>query len=261
MIGIFDSGLGGLTAYREVRRLLPKADIVYFGDTGRVPYGNRSKETLVRYATQDMNFLMSRSVDAVLVACGTVSSTALPELRVSFPEIPLIGVVDSAAREAVKLTKSRKIGVIATAATVKSGAFERSIRSLDASIEVISTPCPLFVPLVENGFISPEDEVTRLVAERYLAEIRESGADVLILGCTHYPIIAEAISRALPGVTIVSSSAAAARELAATCRGSNGSGLSEFYVSDEPVGFEALASTFLDESIERLARRVNIYEY
>ena len=196
MIGIFDSGLGGLTALKEVRRLIPGEDIVYFGDTGRVPYGSRSRETIIKYALQDMNFLMSKKVDAVLIACGTVSSTAIGVIRAEYPETPILGVVDSAAREAVRITGNKKIGVIATATTIGSGAFRKKLLEADPGVQVYETACPLFVPLVENGFISDDDEVVRLVAERYLADIKASGADTLILGCTHYPIITGVISKA-----------------------------------------------------------------
>ena len=184
MIGIFDSGLGGLTAYREVRRLLPDEDIVYFGDTGRVPYGTRSKETITKYALQDMRFLMTRQLDAVLVACGTVTSTAIDVLRASW-DIPIIGVIDGAAVTAVRLTKNKKIGVVATSATITSHSFKKKLAGLDPELEITERACPLFVPLVESGFISEDDEVTRLVAERYLADIKADGCDTMILGCTH----------------------------------------------------------------------------
>lgn len=265
MIGIFDSGLGGLSALKEVRRLLPGEDIIYFGDTGRVPYGNRSSETIVKYAIQDMNFLMSKNIDSVLIACGTVSSTALEVLREKYPGLPIIGVVESAAESASSITKNKKIGVIATDMTIRSRAFEKKLLALDPELEIIPTACPLFVPLVENGFISPDDEVTRLVAERYLAGIKDSGADTLILGCTHYPIIAGSISRVLPGVQIVSSSKAAAEELARmvnkTEQSSGRCGRTEYFVSDEPFGFEKTASIFLETKLCDIVTRIDIDKY
>ena len=262
LIGIFDSGLGGLSALREVRRLLPNEDIVYFGDTGRVPYGSRSRETIIKYALQDMNFLMSMNVSAVLIACGTVSSTAIDIIREKYPHIPIIGVVDSAAREAAGLTKNKKVGVIATETTIGSRSFEKKLKENDPSLEVIQTACPLFVPLVENGFIERGDPVVRLVAERYLAEIMESGADTLILGCTHYPIIAGTISDVLPGVNIVSSSKTAAAELASLIPRTAGNvGRTEYFVSDEPYGFEKTASIFLETPLIDRVTRINIEKY
>lgn len=262
MIGIFDSGLGGLTAYKEVRKLLPGEDIVYFGDTGRVPYGSRSKETIIKYALQDMKFLMTKNIDSVLVACGTVTSTALDILKKAYPNIKIIGVIDGAAKTAVQLSRNKKIGVIATAATISSRSFEKRLLCLDNTLQITSCACPLFVPLVENGFIDEDNEVTKLVAERYLADIKQSGADTLILGCTHYPVIAKIISNLLPGVNIVSSSLEAAKELASICTDTkNAMGKTEFYVSDEPFGFENLASVFLETELRDKVGRVEIEKY
>lgn len=261
MIGIFDSGLGGLTAYREVRRLLPDEDIVYFGDTGRVPYGTRSKETITKYALQDMRFLMTRQIDAVLVACGTVTSTAIDVLRASW-DIPIIGVIDGAAVTAVRLTKNKRIGVVATSATINSHSFKKKLAGLDPELEITERACPLFVPLVESGFISEDDEVTRLVAERYLADIKADGCDTLILGCTHYPVIAKTISKVLPGVNIVSSSLEAAKVMAEVRKNAaKGSGSTEFFVSDEPCGFETIASIFLETRLGHDVTRIDIEKY
>lgn len=261
MIGIFDSGLGGLTAYREVRRLLPDEDIVYFGDTGRVPYGTRSKETITKYALQDMRFLMTRQLDAVLVACGTVTSTAIDVLRANW-DIPIIGVIDGAARTAVRLTKNKKIGVVATSATINSHSFGKRLAGLDPELKITERACPLFVPLVESGFISEDDEVPRLVAERYLADIKADGCDTLILGCTHYPVIARTIAKVLPGVNIVSSSLEAAKVMAEVRKNAaKGSGSTEFFVSDEPCGFETIASIFLETRLEHDVTRIDIEKY
>lgn len=261
MIGIFDSGLGGLTAYKEVRRLLPDEDIVYFGDTGRVPYGTRSKETITKYALQDMRFLMTRQLDAVLVACGTVTSTAIDVLRANW-DIPIIGVIDGAARTAVRLTKNKKIGVVATSATINSHSFGKRLAGLDPELKISERACPLFVPLVESGFISEDDEVPRLVAERYLADIKADGCDTLILGCTHYPVIAKTIAKVLPGVNIVSSSLEAAKVMAEVRQNAaKGSGATEFFVSDEPCGFETIASIFLDTRLEHDVTRIDIEKY
>ena len=199
-VGIFDSGLGGLCAVRELRRLLPEEDIVYFGDVARIPYGTRSRETVCRYAAQDAAFLVSKNVDAILVACGTVSSNALTELQAE-NDLPILGVVEPACRRAVKLTKNCRVGMIATAASVRSGAYAETIRRLDSSVEVISKACPLFVPLVENGRNQPGDIVVETVAREYLEPLKKAGIDVLILGCTHYPLLTDVIAKIMgPGV-------------------------------------------------------------
>lgn len=258
MIGIFDSGLGGLTAYRTLRALLPEADLCYFGDTGRVPYGSRSREILLRYAKQDVAFLRRRGVDAILAACGTVSSVVLDEIAAD-SDIPLIGVVDPSVHEALTATKNGVIGVIGTGATVSSRAFETKIAAKAPSAKVISVACPLFVPLVENGYIARDCEVTRLVAADYLADIRASGADTLILGCTHFPIIADILGDLLPGVTLINSGAAAAKTIAGSLA-EREHGRSEFFVSDSPVNFDAVARVFLGgETVE--AKKIDIEAY
>ncbi len=263
MIGIFDSGLGGLTALKEIRRLFPHEKLIYFGDTGRVPYGTRSNESITKYAMQDMRFLLSRSerLSAILVACGTVSSVALDTLRENFP-IPIIGVLDPAAKKATTATRNGIVGVIGTSATINSGAFERKIHSLSPDINTISVPCPLLVPLVENGFIQPDNLVTRLVVKQYLAPIKSANADTLILGCTHYPIISEIISAELPNVTLINSGSEAAAGLAPFAgRTGEKEGGVEYFVSDNPYNFEHIASIFLDEKTEIKAQKIDIENY
>lgn len=245
MIGIFDSGLGGLTALKELRRLHPDCDIIYFGDTGRVPYGTRSKQILLRYADEDIRFLLAKGADRILAACGTVSSVALPEIKGNYP-VTVWGVVDPAAKEAVARTKNKIIGIIGTGATISSGAFSRKIKELDPDIVTVEVACPLFVPLVENGFIGKGCEITALAVKEYLAKIKESGADTLILGCTHFPIIAELISDYLgDSVTLINSGSVAARELYDACKDIGGEGKCDIYVSDNPANFEAVAKIFL----------------
>lgn len=266
MIGIFDSGLGGLSALKEVRKLLPSEDIMYFGDTGRVPYGSRSKETIIKYALQDMNFLTSHNVDAVMVACGTVSANALEILREKHPDIPVIGVIDAGVRAAAEATANGIVGVVGTLSTVASRTFETKLHAIDPGYNVVSAACPLFVPLVENGFVDPDDEITRLTAERYLAPIREAGADTVILGCTHYPIIAPAIAKVLPGVKLINVGAAAAselRDIITACQDIDSArvGKVEYFVSDEPQGFESTASVFLGEEIREKVVRIDIEKY
>lgn len=257
MIGIFDSGLGGLTAYRELHTLLPNEHFIYFGDTGRVPYGSRSHEILLRYTRQDINFLISKGADAILAACGTVSSVVLDEVKGEY-NVPIIGVVDASAKEALAATKNGVVGVIGTGATVSSGAFEKKLKAGGAKT-VVSTACPLFVPLVENGYIARDCEPTKLIARDYLKEIKASGADTLILGCTHFPIIADIIADELPGVTLINSGAAAAKAVAGSIKQSGGNA-SEFYVSDSPVNFDAVARIFLGGSTVA-AQKVDIEKY
>ena len=259
MIGVFDSGFGGLTAVKEILDIAPDAGIVFFGDTGRVPYGTRSRETIISYALQDARFLASKNVDAILVACGTVSSTAMPELRREI-SVPVFGVVEATAEAAVRATKNGRIGIIGTTATVNSGSYAGYIASLDPAIETFSTACPLFVPLVEEGMTSPDCEITRLAVEHYLAHFRDKGIDTLILGCTHYPVIADAISRALPGVTLINSGAESARKLRDLGLLVPG-GAPEYYVSDSAEHFSRLASRFLGRPVEGSVEYVEIDKF
>lgn len=259
MVGIFDSGLGGLTAVKEAHRLLPDEDIIYFGDTGRVPYGTKSAAIITKYAMQDAAFLISKGVKAILVACGTVSTTALGTLQSAFP-IPITGVVEPAAEAAAKATKTGRVGIIGTSATVRTGAFDRAVRRYYPEVVTFSRDCPLFVPLVESGFVGRGCEITRLACEHYLHGFRENGIDTLILGCTHYPIIADIISDVLPGVTLISSGAAAAEKLARDTGGSGESGSITYYVSDDPGMFCSSASVFLGTDITGKVTRVDIEE-
>ena len=190
-IGVFDSGLGGLTAVKEIMERLPNENLIYFGDTGRVPYGTRSEETIIRYSRQDIRFLQSFDVKMIVVACGTVSSVALPIIKGEFG-VPIVGVVEATADAAVKATRNNKIGIIGTQGTISSGAYSRRIHSEKSNIRTYSRACPLFVPLVENGHF--DTQVTRLVIEEYLADIKKQGIDTLILGCTHYPLLEKAIA-------------------------------------------------------------------
>ncbi len=261
MIGVFDSGMGGLTAIKQIVSMMPGQDIVYFGDTGRVPYGTRSKDTIIKYACQDVRFLLSKKVDAILIACGTVSANAMSVLKERF-DIPIFGVVEAAAEKACSLTRNGKVGIIGTNATVKSGAYVDHIAKLRPDIETVSTPCPLFVPLVENGFTDPNDQITYLCAEKYLADIKASGADTLILGCTHYPIIAPIISKVLPDVALVNTGAEAAVRLFDKI-GKDGAeqGKIEYYVSDDTDFFRNAASIFLEMPVEDNVYHVDIEKF
>lgn len=262
-IGVFDSGLGGLTAVKELEKLLPRESLVYFGDTGRVPYGTRSREAVRRYASQDMAFLMDHGVKAVLAACGTVSSTCA-DIGQELP-VPYFDVIGPSAKAAAARTKNKKVGVIGTSATIHSDAYRQALLGLDYDLEVYSQPCPLFVPLVENAFVSPQDEVTRLVAQRYLGPLREAGVDTLILGCTHYPIISAIIGSVMgQGVALIDSGREAALALSRRLEqdgllcGSDGPRESSFYVSDEPENFTSVAELFLGHSVQGRTERIDI---
>ena len=266
-IGVFDSGLGGLTAVREMRRLMPSENIIYFGDTSRVPYGGRSPEILLKYARQDVHFLRSFDIKAVLVACGTVSTTALPQLQAE-NDMPILGVVEPACRKAAAMTRNRRVGLIATAASVRSGAYQRSLRQLDPDIAVTAKACPLFVPLVENGRFRRGDVVIETVAREYLEPLKATGIDTLILGCTHYPLLTDVIADVMgPGVTLVSAGEESAFELKRLLKADGlraeetRQGEAEFYVSDQPEDFERIASVFLQEDIRHVARRIDIDRY
>ena len=264
-VGVFDSGLGGLTAVRELRRILPCENIIYFGDTSRVPYGGRSKEVLLKYARQDMAFLRSFDIKAIVVACGTVSTNALTELTAEC-ELPVLGVVEPACRRAVKVTKNKKVGMIATAASVRSGCYERTIAALDSTVDVTSLACPLFVPLVENGRYRADDKVVRTVAEEYLTPLKEKGVDTLIMGCTHYPLMTEVIAHVMgEGVELINTGAEAAWELKRTLAAKEllsdtRSGTTTLYASDISGDFEVLASRFLQKEVCR-AQSVDIDKY
>lgn len=253
-IGIFDSGLGGLTAVRELRRLLPEENIVYFGDTGRVPYGNRSRETLRKYVAQDIALLRGHDCKLIIAACGTASAIVTPELAET-AGVPFSGVVLPAAQAACAASVNGRIGVIGTTATVRSGAYGRAIRAINPDFKVIGKACPLFVPLVENGFIQPDNEITIKVAEYYLRSMQEEKVDTLILGCTHYPLIYDIINRMLDyQVTLIDAGREAARWaqsflLQEDMLHEGDGGDCQFYVSDSPEGFTETARIFLGEDI------------
>ena len=266
-IGVFDSGSGGLTAVREIRSILPSENIIYFGDTSRVPYGGRSPEILLHYARQDVHFLRSFDVKALLVACGTVSTNALPVLAAE-SDIPILGVVEPACAAAAAATRNKKVGLIATSASVRSGAYERTLAAMDSTITVYAGACPLFVPLVENGRFRPGDTVIETVAREYLEPLKDTGIDTLILGCTHYPLLTEIIGDIMgPGVTLVSAGEESAFELKRMLKADglradeSRQGESEFYVSDRAEDFENIASVFLQENLRHTARRIDIDKY
>ena len=266
-IGVFDSGLGGLTAVHSLWKILPEENLIYFGDTARVPYGGRSKETILKYARQDVRFLRSFDLKAILIACGTVTTTSLDTLQTE-NDLPIVGVVEPTCRRALLVTKTKKVGMIATLASVRSGAYEATLRRLDPTVEVICKPCPLFVPLVENGRFRRGDIVIETVAREYLEPLKETGIDTLILGCTHYPLLTEIIGDIMgPGVTLVSAGEESAFELKRMLKArdlradEDRQGESEFYVSDRAEDFENIASVFLQENLRHTARRIDIDKY
>lgn len=262
-IGVFDSGLGGLTAVREIRSILPFENIIYFGDTSRVPYGGRSQEILLKYARQDIHFLRSFDIKALLVACGTVSTTALPTLEKE-SDLPILGVVEPACRQALAVTRNKRVGLIATAASVRSGAYERTIAAMDGGVTVIARACPLFVPLVENGRYRVGDSVIETVAREYLEPLKAEGIDTLILGCTHYPLLKDVIANVMgPGVALIDSGEESAKELqrlltASDSLGEPQGGGAIYCVSDRVEDFQRLASRFLGEDVAGSARRVEV---
>jgi glutamate racemase len=193
-IGVFDSGVGGLTVVKALRELLPNEDIVYLGDTARVPYGNKSAETVERYALELAKILIAENAKLIVVACNTVSSVAIPKLRANV-SVPVIGVIEPGANAAIAMTRNRHIGVIGTRATIRSGAYENALRALNIHVRVTSVACPLLVPLIEEGLL--DDKLTDLTIERYLNPMANDGIDTLVLGCTHYPLLTNAIGRSL----------------------------------------------------------------
>jgi len=265
-IGVFDSGLGGLTAVRQLRRLMPSENIIYFGDTARVPYGNRSRETLLQYARQDMRFLSRFDLKAVVIACGTISTNCLEELQCE-TAAPVIGVVEPAVRRAAELTRTGRVGLVATRASVSSGAYERAFHQIDSELEVHALACPLFVPLVEEGRCRPGDVVIETIAREYLTPLKEAGIDTLVLGCTHYPLLEEVIGGVMgPDVALVDVGAEAAKacrallvEQDALAAGREGS--ARYYTSDRAVDFQRLSTLFLGEDAGGLVERIDISQY
>lgn len=263
-IGVFDSGLGGLTCVKKVMEIMPGEDIIYFGDTGRVPYGTRSPETIVKYVRQDINFLESFDIKLIIIACGTASSAALPNIR-SAITTDIIGVVEPACAAAVKKSKSGRIGVIGTTGTIKSGKYLQRIKELNPNAEVCSRDCPMFVPLVENGYT--KGEIAHLIAKEYLTELKEKRVDTLILGCTHYPLLYDEIQRIMGDeVALIDAGAEAALAAKEIIFGGGkqsgkANGEVRYYVSDTVQGFTELGGVFLDKQISGSVHKIDIEKY
>jgi glutamate racemase len=248
-IGIFDSGVGGLTVLKEIVTVLPQEDTIYLGDTARVPYGTKSPETVTRYSRQITSFLVSRDIKLLVVACNTASAFSLDALKEQFP-IPIVGVIEPGARRAAAVTKSGKVGVIGTEGTIRSSAYAKAIKRMNPEIEVITRACPLFVPLAEEGWV--DNEVARLSAQLYLRGLKEEGVDTLVLGCTHYPLLKSIISEVMgTSVTLVDSAEETARTVAEILRNGNAlrpsseKGNHHYFVTDVPAGFIRVGNRFL----------------
>ncbi len=257
-VGVFDSGVGGLTVLKAIRQCLPEEDLIYLGDTARVPYGTKSPETVLHYALQAAKFLCTHQVKMVVVACNTASSVALQILAHRF-NVPVVGVIVPGAQEAVRLSQSGRIGVIGTEGTVNSGAYQHEISTLRSGVEVFSAVCPLFVPLAEEGWA--EHEIARLAAQEYLQPLLESHIDTLVLGCTHYPLLKETLRHVLPvTVAMVDSATQTAltvqyllRQNSTLCSRKR-KGKCRFYVTDVPTRFIRVGSAFLGETLEHVER-------
>ena len=261
-IGIFDSGVGGLTALKALRDLLPGEDTIYFGDSGRMPYGGRPREELLKIAEQDAEFLGRQNVKAILAACGTTDSNALPHLQAIF-DIPVFGVIAPAAAAAAAATRSGSIGVISTEATARSGAYSRALLAIDPSLRVITRGCPLIAPISEAGHTDKDDPELRSALAEYLADIADEKMDTLLLGCTHYPLVSDAISDFVGGaVTLIDCGAEGASALARylftndMLSGDSRGGRATYYTSGNEKAFASVAGIFLGGSIADSVRGI-----
>jgi glutamate racemase len=258
-IGVFDSGIGGLTVLREIAARMPREPLLYLGDTARLPYGSKSAETVATYAVEVADFLSDRHVKLMVVACNTSSAVALDDLRSRY-DVPVVGVIAPGARAAVRATVSGRVGVIGTEATISSGAYPREIRALDAGIEIFTRACPLFVPLAEEGWV--DNEVARRTVSLYLSSLKRSGIDTLILGCTHYPLLRRTIADFLgPEVRIVDSAEETAREVRRLLRAeglqrTRGTGAASFFVTDSVERFLRVGERFYGSSVSSAVRIV-----
>src|SRR4030043_2191216 len=259
-IGVFDSGIGGLTVLKEIIKELPDEGTIYLGDTARVPYGIRAQETIIRYSFENTKFLFSRDIKLLVIACNTASSISLDAIKNSI-SIPVIGVIEPGAKAAVKATRNKKVGVIGTEATVRSNSYTKAIKAIDGSIEVFGLSCPLFVPLVEEGWT--EGEIATLTAKRYLDGMRNSGVDTIVLGCTHYPLLKKVIAGVMgEGVRLIDSAVETSHEIKTILdvidikREQQGMPLRRFYVTDSPERFLKVGENFLGQKIEHIEKIV-----
>lgn len=258
-IGIFDSGVGGLTVYKAIRAAFPEEDLVYFGDTARVPYGPKSHNTIIEYSIQNSRFLLQQGIKILVVACNTSAAVSLPQLS-QLTKIPIIGVINPGAEQATQKTHNQRIGVIGTEGTIRSGAYSKAIKQILPKAEVFAKACPLFVPLVEEGWI--EHPSAREIVQDYLAELKDTGLDTLVLGCTHYPLLSALIQETVgPAVSLVDSAVAITEylkpHLPAEYDGTPGS--DRFFVSDNEDKFAQIALRILGQDLTEL-RRVRLFE-
>ncbi len=258
-IGVFDSGLGGLTVVRAIKRILPQESIIYLGDTAHLPYGTKSSDSIIKFSFANTKFLINQGVKAIVVACNTSSATALKKLKEHF-SIPIFGVIEPGSRSAVEISKKGKIGVIGTTATIRSKAYQRELKSLKPSIDIYAKACPLFVPLIEEGWV--DNEVTYKVAEIYLNELKRHGIDTLILGCTHYPLIKETIQKIMgKDVILIDSGESVALWLKNFLKkkkilAKNKNPFYYYYLTDFPQRFKKIAERFLGEKI--IIKKINL---
>lgn len=257
-VGIFDSGMGGLTVVKEFIRILPHEDVIYFGDTARVPYGSKSRETISRFSIENILFLLKFNVKMIIIACNSASSVALSTVEKNF-KVPIIGVIKPGAENAVKLSKNGKIGVIGTRTTIKSGAYEKNIKNISADVKVYSVPCPLFVPLVEEGWLN--NKISGEIAKQYLNPLRTKGVDTLVLGCTHYPLLRPVIKKLMGNnVKLVDSAKDVVKEAQKILKSENllspntTKGKISFYVSDEPDNFAISGKRFLGFALDKVRK-------
>lgn len=255
-IGIFDSGIGGLTVAKEIRKILPHEDIIYLGDTARLPYGTKSIESIIQFSTENTQFLISRGAKFIVIACYSSSSVALDILQKRF-SLPIIGVIKPGAKRALELTKTGKIGVIGTTLTIYSGAYEKAFKELNARCEILGKACPLFVSLVEEGWF--DHPATKLIAEAYLKPLKEDNIDTLLLGCTHFPLLMKVIGQTMGDINYVDASREVGLELAHELKSLDlknpaGDGSISIYLTDLSMNFKEIGERFLGEPMHNVSR-------
>ncbi len=259
-IGVFDSGIGGLTVVKEILKQLPDEDLIYLGDTARVPYGTRGKETITKFALELTNYLLKKDVKVLVVACNTISATCLKEIQDISP-VPVLGVIEAAAYNAVETTKNNAIGVIGTNATISSGVYEKEIKKINPKIKVVSIACPLFVPLVEEGIIN--EKATELIAQKYLSQFKSTQIDTLILGCTHYPVLQKVIQKVLgKKIKLIDSAKPLAKKLKTLLiekkLESKSKTKDEYFVTDAPQRVYNVSQNFLGKTLKGKLKEIKI---